>query len=82
VRAGFDRYPPLMARVRAAPRPAYAFPVGSAVNDNFRARLAATGSAVTVVTVAGYDIYRLPTPVDTPLPLSKEQPGTGVRGAR
>jgi hypothetical protein len=81
LRAGFDRYPPLLARVRAAPRPAYAFPVGSAADNNFRTYLAATGSAASVVTVAGYDIYRLSTPVDMPLSLSKAQPGTGPRGA-
>jgi hypothetical protein len=80
LRVGSNRYPPLLARVRADPHPAYAFPVGSAVDNNFRAYLAATGCAASVVTVAGYDIYRLPTPVDVPLSPSKEQLGTGARG--
>jgi hypothetical protein len=81
LRPGWDRYPPLLARVRAAARPAYAFPVGSAANDNFRAHLVAAGSAASVVTAAGYDIYRLPTPVDVPLPLSTAPLGTGTGGS-
>jgi hypothetical protein len=62
LRAGFDRYRPQLARVHADPRPAYVLPTGSAVNNNFRACLAATGDTAHVTTVAGYDIYRFANP--------------------
>jgi hypothetical protein len=57
---GFDRYLPYRALVRAAPTPAFVFPLGSAQAAAFATRLqsAPTGVGYARDVFAGYVIYR------------------------
>lgn len=54
---GFDRYLPYRAMVDGAARPAYVWPVGSPADAAFTARVAATGTPVTMVEAGGHRIY-------------------------
>ena len=64
----WDRYGPLLDRVRAAPDPWYAFPAGSPVDTAFSRYLAGTGVPDRTWEVAGYRLHHPYRPVDVPTP--------------